>query len=188
MKIRLSPGFIVLLFLFISHSITAQTLQGRVIDKITREPLEMAVVSDSKTQHHALTDQNGRFTLRDVPLPAELEVSIIGFVPRKLQVSSAGGPLTVELDRGALNLKEVTITSAGAPGISAFHTLSKIDLNLLPVRSAQDLLRLVPGLFIAQHQGGGKAEQIFIRGFDADHGTDVNITVDGMPVNMVSHA
>ena len=35
---------------------------------------------------------------------------------------------------------------------------------------------------------GGKAEQIFLRGFDVDHGTDVAINVDGMPVNMVSHA
>ena len=59
---------------------------------------------------------------------------------------------------------------------------------MLPVKSAQDLLRLVPGLFIAQHQGGGKAEQIFLRGFDADHGTDVNLSVDGIPVNAVSHA
>jgi outer membrane cobalamin receptor len=47
---------------------------------------------------------------------------------------------------------------------------------------------MVPGLFIGQHAGGGKAEQIFLRGFDLDHGTDINITVDGMPVNMVSHA
>jgi len=46
----------------------------------------------------------------------------------------------------------------------------------------------VPGLFIAQHQGGGKAEQLFLRGFDVDHGTDVAVSVDGMPVNMVSHA
>jgi outer membrane cobalamin receptor len=46
----------------------------------------------------------------------------------------------------------------------------------------------VPGLFIAQHAGGGKAEQIFLRGFDCDHGTDVQVSVDGMPVNMVSHA
>ena len=43
-------------------------------------------------------------------------------------------------------------------------------------------------MFIAQHAGGGKAEQIFLRGFDIDHGTDIAITVDGMPVNMVSHA
>jgi hypothetical protein len=45
----------------------------------------------------------------------------------------------------------------------------------------------VPGLFIAQHAGGGKAEQIFLRGFDIDHGTDIQISVDGLPVNMVSH-
>ena len=43
-------------------------------------------------------------------------------------------------------------------------------------------------MFIGQHAGGGKAEQIFLRGFDIDHGTDIEITADGMPVNMVSHA
>jgi outer membrane cobalamin receptor len=47
---------------------------------------------------------------------------------------------------------------------------------------------MVPGLFIRQHAGGGKAEQIFLRGFDIDHGTDIRLMVDGMPVNMVSHA
>ena len=57
-----------------------------------------------------------------------------------------------------------------------------------PVNTSQDVLRIVPGLFIAQHAGGGKAEQIFLRGFDMDHGTDISIHVDGMPVNMVSHA
>ena len=34
----------------------------------------------------------------------------------------------------------------------------------------------------------GFYQQIFLRGFDLDHGTDINISVDGMPVNMVSHA
>src|SRR5438477_132596 len=48
-------------------------------------------------------------------------------------------------------------------------------------------LRLVPGLIISQHQGGGKAEQYLIRGFDADHGTDLAIFVDGLPVNLRSH-
>jgi hypothetical protein len=50
-----------------------------------------------------------------------------------------------------------------------------------------DLLRAVPGLYVAQHAGGGKANQLFLRGFDADHGTDVALSVDGVPVNMVSH-
>ncbi len=69
-----------------------------------------------------------------------------------------------------------------------FSTISKIDLDINPVKNTQELLRLVPGLFIAQHAGGGKAEQIFLRGFDVDHGTDVKVSFDGMPVNMVSHA
>ena len=55
------------------------------------------------------------------------------------------------------------------------------------MQTAQDMLQLAPGLVITQHAGGGKAEQIFIRGFDADHGTDVAISTDGIPVNMVSH-
>jgi outer membrane receptor protein involved in Fe transport len=61
------------------------------------------------------------------------------------------------------------------------------DLQTMPRNSTQDLLRVVPGLTTSQHAGGGKAEQIFLRGFDCDHGTDININVDGAPVNMVSH-
>ena len=49
-------------------------------------------------------------------------------------------------------------------------------------------MRLVPGLIIGQHHGGGKAHQILFRGFDSDHGTDFQVSVDGIPVNMVSHA
>lgn len=50
-----------------------------------------------------------------------------------------------------------------------------------------DILQVVPGLYTNQHAGGGKANQYFLRGFDADHGTDVALFVDGVPVNMVSH-
>ena len=50
-----------------------------------------------------------------------------------------------------------------------------------------DILRQVPGLIVSQHAGGGKADQYFIRGFDADHGTDIAVFADGVPVNMPSH-
>jgi hypothetical protein len=67
-------------------------------------------------------------------------------------------------------------------------TINKIDIELRPLKSSQDVLRMIPGLVTPQHAGGGKAEQIFLRGFDIDHGTDITLSVDGMPVNMVSHA
>lgn len=64
---------------------------------------------------------------------------------------------------------------------------TKPNLLFNPVNSSQEMLRLVPGLVTGQHSGRGKVEQMFLRGIDLDHGTDLNITVDNMPVNMVSH-
>lgn len=94
----------------------------------------------------------------------------------------AGGP------QDSLPLKESHLAAVEVRAPRVAQSLMKVDLKMTPVNTAQDLLRKVPGLFIAQHAGGGKAEQIFLRGFDNDHGTDIHITADGMPVNMVSHA
>lgn len=62
------------------------------------------------------------------------------------------------------------------------------DLELRPANTPSDVLRLTPGLIIGQHHGGGKGDQILFRGFDSDHGTDFAVFIDGIPVNMVSHA
>ena len=62
------------------------------------------------------------------------------------------------------------------------------ELGLRPRLRPADILEATPGLFAVQHAGGGKANQYFLRGFDADHGTDVGFFVDGVPVNMPSHA
>lgn len=84
----------------------------------------------------------------------------------------------------SVTLQEVVIVKQ----LNHLNEMAKVDLKINPVNSSQEVLRSVPGLFIAQHAGGGKAEQMFLRGFDLDHGTDISISVDGMPVNMVSHA
>jgi TonB family protein len=62
------------------------------------------------------------------------------------------------------------------------------EFELRPIGSVQDILRVTPGLIVVQHSGGGKANQYFLRGFDADHGTDLALSVDGVPINMPSHA
>ena len=62
------------------------------------------------------------------------------------------------------------------------------EFELRPIGSVQDILRVTPGLVMVQHSGGGKANQYFLRGFDADHGTDIALSIDGVPINMVSHA
>ncbi len=62
------------------------------------------------------------------------------------------------------------------------------DLELRASNTPSDVMRLTPSLNIGQHHGGGKADQIMFRGFDSDHGTDFAVFIDGIPVNMVSHA
>ncbi len=78
---------------------------------------------------------------------------------------------------------------AKAPALSASAmTIANDDFDLRPHTSPNDVLRVVPGLLATQHQGGGKADQLFLRGFDADHGSDVGVYVDGVPINLPSHA
>ena len=57
-----------------------------------------------------------------------------------------------------------------------------------PFLRTGEILETVPGLIVTQHSGDGKANQYFLRGFNLDHGTDFRTTVDGMPVNMPTHA
>ncbi len=77
---------------------------------------------------------------------------------------------------------EVTVT-AERPANEAASRVSYTgsDLELRPRLRPGDIVEAVPGLFAVQHAGGGKANQYFLRGFDADHGTDVAFFVDGVP-------
>ncbi len=77
--------------------------------------------------------------------------------------------------------EERPLTAASA------RTVRDRDLKLRPMTRPGDLFRVTPGLMVVQHAGGGKANQYLLRGFDADHGTDVALTFDGLPLNMVSH-
>jgi outer membrane receptor protein involved in Fe transport len=75
---------------------------------------------------------------------------------------------------------------APAEAASSVH-FSKDDLRRRPAQQPSDILRQTPGLVVSQHAGGGKADQYFLRGFDADHGTDVALFLDGVPINLTSH-
>lgn len=61
------------------------------------------------------------------------------------------------------------------------------DFVSLPTRTPSDLLLLVPQLHISQHSGSGKGHQIFLRGFDCEHGDNLSIFFEGVPLNEPSH-
>lgn len=157
-------------------------IRGKVVDAVSRQPLEGVSVTDARTNTvKTLTDADGNFALLS---EGGIRISYIGYKTADLE-AEAGKENIIGLQADLISLKAVVLESRVSP---KFSNIAKIDLGLNPVKNTQELLRMVPGLFIAQHAGGGKAEQIFLRGFDVDHGTDVQVSVDGMPVNMVSHA
>jgi outer membrane receptor protein involved in Fe transport len=67
-------------------------------------------------------------------------------------------------------------------------TVGSEELADRPLLRIGEILETVPGVIITQHAGGGKANQYFSRGFNLDHGTDFSIDLDGMPLNLASHA
>ena len=73
------------------------------------------------------------------------------------------------------------------PTAASAMTISGAEVNARPFSRVGEALEVVPGLIVTQHSGEGKANQYFLRGFNLDHGTDLAIKVDGMPVNMPTH-
>ncbi len=67
------------------------------------------------------------------------------------------------------------------------ETVEREQIETFPHRDAEELLKLSPGLHLSAHGGRGKAYQIFVRGFDAVHGSDVAASLEGIPLNEASH-
>ncbi|WP_339661411.1 TonB-dependent receptor plug domain-containing protein [uncultured Polaribacter sp.] len=176
----------ILVFVFIcGYNSLAQELKGVVLNSFN-EPLENVYIINKTVNTHTHTNENGNFTLEKTTINNAIQISILGFETKTILVTESHlkNGISIILETKVFQLEELVLRKE----INALQTLTNIDLQVNPVNNSQEILRKVPGLFIGQHAGGGKAEQIFLRGFDIDHGTDITLSVDGMPINMVSHA
>jgi len=176
---------IICTILCISNLLNAQNLAGEVFDEY-RIPLIGVYVENinSEHPHHTHTREFGDFILEDVHAGDTIQVTFFGFENQFIIIENPENELIITLKEKTFDLDEIVV----GQDIKSINFITDIDIKTNPVQSSQEILRKVPGLFIGQHAGGGKAEQIFLRGFDIDHGTDIAISVSGMPVNMVSHA
>jgi outer membrane receptor protein involved in Fe transport len=92
-------------------------------------------------------------------------------------------------DQEAVEVPEVTVVGERPVAASSQQFIPDKEILLQPQGRPAQVLRLIPGFLAVEHSGGaGKADQYFLRGFDADHGTDVAFFADGMPVNLRTHA
>lgn len=92
-------------------------------------------------------------------------------------------------DAPTVEIPEVAVKGDRPVAASSQQFIPDKEYVLQPQGRPAQVLRLIPGFIAVEHSGGaGKADQYFLRGFDADHGTDVAFFTDGMPVNFRSHA
>lgn len=157
-----------------------------VIDSATRVPVNGVTVVLNPVNQTAITGETGHFSYRNVgPAALSLTITAVGYQKKVIPLTEPDLKPLICLSPKQTLLTDVVIT---ANNPNPYKAISETDIKLRGVSNSQEVLRIVPGLFIGQHQGGGKAEQIFLRGFDNDHGTNINMSVDGMPINMVSQA
>ena len=144
-----------LLFFFI-FTLSAQAQLGILSGRINQqdgEPLPAAniLVANNKG---TVSDVLGNFQIANLPSGTQsVLVSFIGFESVSQNVIIEQGKetrLDVTLKAGSLQLADITVTANNGKQLTS---ISAIDIKLRPVNTAQDVLRMVPGLFIAQHAG-----------------------------------
>lgn len=153
--------------------------------------------ADGSTQKLTQSDRNGSFNISGLPAGSyQVSISNPGFqtkeMPVTLGTTGTLAPIQVSL---AVNALSTTINVQGREddliGIADSATQGTVgakEIQDRPILRSGEVLETIPGLIITQHAGGGKANQYFLRGFNLDHGTDFAVFLDGMPLNLPSHA
>jgi hypothetical protein len=175
-------------------------LSGIVVDTsgavITGATVQVRSANGS-VQRTAQSDRNGSFVISGLAAGNyRLVVSNPGFETKEIRLTpgtnGTPAPLRISLAVGAVSTtinvqgREddlIGIAESGSQG-----TVGATEIQDRPILRSGEVLETVPGLIITQHAGGGKANQYFLRGFNLDHGTDIAIFLDDMPLNLPSHA
>ena len=94
-----------------------------------------------------------------------------------------------------VELEEIVVTSdgraknlLGVTGSASQGEVAQAQFEYRPLSRNGELVEVIPGVLATQHSGSGKANQYFLRGYNLDHGTDFTTYVDGIPMNMPTHA
>lgn len=133
----------------------------------------------------------GFITARALPMVLAGLVSTTALAQSRVTTANSDG--APNDDDQTTQIPEITVTGRSDSQIGIAQSASQgsigtAELLYRPLVRPGELLEAVPGLIVSQHSGEGKANQYYLRGFNLDHGTDFLTQVDGVPVNLVSHA
>ena len=179
------------LFLAVATA-TAQgkSVSGIVLDAADHEPLTGATVSvKGVTGHGALTDMDGKFTIKNIKAGAVLVVSYIGYTTKEVAVGNLS-ELTIELVSTDKQLETVVVTALGikrSQKALSYNVQEVKNDALTTVKDANFMNSLngkVAGVNIQRSASGvGGATRVVMRGNKSISGdNNVLYVIDGVPI------
>jgi hypothetical protein len=194
--------FALFLVLFIPSLLFAQHnhLTGTVVDAsgaVIAKATVQVRTANGTVQTTTLSDANGSFIISGLPAGNyQLAVSGPGFETKQITVTmratTGPAPLRISLAVSAvsatIDVQSRADDLVGVAYSATQGTIGQSELQDRPFLRSGEVMEAIPGVIITQHAGGGKANQYFLRGFNLDHGTDIAISIDDMPLNLPSHA
>ena len=179
------------LFLAVATA-TAQgkSVSGIVLDAADHEPLTGATVSvKGVTGHGALTDMDGKFTIKNIKAGAVLVVSYIGYTTKEVAVGNLS-ELTIELVSADKQLETVVVTALGikrSQKALSYNVQEVKNDALTTVKDANFMNSLngkVAGVNIQRSASGvGGATRVVMRGNKSISGdNNVLYVIDGVPI------
>ncbi len=175
-------------------------LSGTVVDPsgafIARATVQVRSANGT-VQITTQSDKNGSFIISGLSAGNYLiVVSNLAFETKEISITvgTTEAPVSLRISL-AVSSVSTTINVQGRGddliGIAESANQGRVGASEIqdrPILRTGEILETVPGVIITQHAGGGKANQYFLRGFNLDHGTDIAIFLDDMPLNLPSHA
>jgi hypothetical protein len=170
---------------------------GTVTSAATGEALPSVNVALEGTERGAATGADGRFDIKRVPAGTYmLRASFVGYrtVRREVAVQPGGtARVALTLAPSLRELDELVVEGRAADLVGLAESASQgrvgqAQLRTRPLLRTGEIMETVPGLITTQHSGSGKANQFFLRGFNLDHGTDFATSVEGVPIDLRTHA
>src|SRR5712691_4584624 len=189
---------VLFLLLFLSPAVLSAEIRGRATDS-TGAALPGVTVEAVRVT--TVTGTDGRYVLDVTPGSYDVTFRLINFatVIKHDVVSEANATLYLSSSadvvvtarqtfRNLTDLSESVNDLIGIADAASVGVITAAEVERRPFQRPGEIMETVPGVVISQHSGEGKANQYYLRGFNLDHGTDIAITVAGVPVNMPTHA
>ncbi|NJL76316.1 MAG: TonB-dependent receptor plug domain-containing protein [Saprospiraceae bacterium] len=166
---------LLIVFTFICHSFAQTfTLQGKVLDEQTNEPLTGATVLVETTSQGTTTNADGTFTIANISSnPIRISISYIGYETKQLEVdfrNKKSSNLSIKLASSSLELATIEVQGIATGQIKAFieqknaenikHIISAAQILTFPDLNAAEVMQRIPGVTLQRDQGEGRYVQL----------------------------